>query len=88
MTREECKNLVLKILVDLRFVKPDTICEENLDKPLTGGVFGMDGKNLLRLYLEVENALGTRLNPEYALHYGMYTLNGFIDGVMKSMSEA
>ncbi len=88
MTREACKNMVLKLMLDLRLVNPDAICEENFDKPLTSGVFGMDGKNLLRLYLEVENLLGRRLNPEYALHYGMYTLNGFIDGIMKSLSEA
>lgn len=88
MTREECKNAIVKLMVDLRFVSPDSICEDNFDKPLTSSVFGLNGKSLLRLYLEVENLLGVRLNPEYALHYGMYTLNGFIDGVMKSLGEA
>lgn len=79
MTHNEATKLIVAILREKIRITSDALCNENFDKPLTGGTFGFNSVLLAYLLLELEKEAAVSFSKEDLADYGFNTINSIAD---------
>lgn len=73
------------ILINTINVNPELVCEENYDRPFTGRIFNLKGRDILYIFYEVEKRFKITININSILNYEFNSING-VKQCIKSVS--
>lgn len=71
-------NVLLRILSEKFQIPQQLLVEENYNKPLTGDLFLLNGRDLVYLFMELEKQLKIRIDAKKITDYQFNTIHGIL----------